>query len=524
MTTIQAGAAQPIVASSQPAPAGAATPIAVVSDRAAMVGPARPVIVVTDGRPTIAGPALPVYVASGGAVIAGPPLPVVVVSGSIGVDPDVSNPSFALQNTTFTNDMGPDGYNWAQAGPYGPLMVDQYGKLITLSEDVGGNHTITYSNDGGVTWADGPSIGFITRGAADYNSADDRLEVLWLAQAATDGMLYRRYTPTRDGSNNITAWAAVGAGYTILDAQSTGTMEYQHPTIMWLDDAAYGAHGAVVCTWCCRNTGVGGTGNEIRSAMRILSNTADDLLAANWTHTGINSASTIGNAPLTATYTALLANATTGVPHVAVLRQADLSLFVGYHDGTTTAGRMGGSWSYRRATWAAGSNNWTALTAAAVLSNLTRDGTDTGYVSKGELLSKPRQDDNGNVYLGIATWKSNALGDTWGFAQITLADVVTLVDDYSANGAHSYAPTGDIDYDATADRVISSYITTTDQFAYVHLFDGLTADEAPVLAFNAAPVDIPLLHTRAIAGKLCMLFRDTNTPHKGWFGTLDWNV
>lgn len=491
MTTIQAGAAMPVIQSSQSAPAGAAIPIAVVSDRAAMGGAARPVV---------------------------------VVSGSLITDPDVSSPSFAAQNTTFTNSMGPDGFSWAQAGAYGPLMVDQYGKLITLSEDVGGNHTITYSNDNGATWADGPSIGFITRGSADYNSADDRLEVCWLAQAATDGMLYRRYAPTRDGSNNITAWAAVGAVYAILDAQSTGTMEYQHPTIMWLNDAAYGAHGAVVCTWCCRNTGVGGTGNEIRSAMRILSNTADDLLVVNWTHIGISSTTTIGNAPNTATYTALLANATTGVPHVAVQRLANLDLFIAYHTGTTTAGRMGGSWSYRRATWAAGSNNWTALTSAAVLSNLARAGTDTGYLLKGELLSKPRQDAAGNVYLGIATWASNALGDTWGFAQVTPGDVVTLVDVYSAAGAHSYAPTGDIDYDTTAARLAVSYITTTAQAAYVALYDGLTADEAAVLAFDTEPVDIPLLHTRAIAGKLCMLFRDTSAPFRGWFGTLNWSV
>lgn len=524
--SVLAGPAQPVVTSSEAPDGGPARPVAVVSAPLyTLGGPPLKVVEVSDNRPRLGGPAMPVVVGSASAgVVAGPPIPVYVVSGSLITDPDVSNPSFAAQNTAFTNDMGPDGFSWPQAGPYGPLTVDAFGKLICLSEDVGGNHTITYSNDSGATWADGPSIGFTTRGAADYNTADDRLEVCWLAQAATDGILFRRYAPTRDGSNNITGWTVIGAGYAILDAETTGTMEYQHPTILWLNDAAYGAHGAVVCVWCARNTGVGGTGNEIRAAMRILSNTAADFTVSNWTHIGIASATSIGNAPGTASYTALLANATTGVPHVAIERLANLDLFIGYHDGTVTAGRMAGNWAYRTATWAAGSNNWTALTAAQTISAIVRAGADTGSLQKGELLSKPREVAANVVAIGIATWKSNTDGDTWGWAKVVIGGAITLVDSYSANGAHSYAPAGDIDYDAVADRVIVSYITTTDQDAYVQLYDDITADEAPVLAFDTEPVDIPLLHTRALPGKLAMLFRDTSAPFRGWFGTLDWNV
>jgi len=223
-------------------------------------------------------------------------------------------------------------------------------------------------------------------------------------------------------------------------------------------------------------------------------------------------------------YTALLANVTTGIPHVALVRQADKSLFIGYHTGTLSGGAMAGSWAYRRATWAAGSNNWTALSAAATISGLVRSGTDSGYTRKGELLSKPVEDSAGNLYLGIATWKGNASGDTWGYVQITPADVVTLVDSYSVGGAHSYAPTGDLEYDSLTDRIIASYIITTTQAAYVRLYDGVTASQPEALAFNTAPVDIPLIRTRTSAGKLGMLFRDTDTPHLGWFGTLDWGT
>jgi hypothetical protein len=435
----------------------------------------------------------------------------------------LSAPSFAQQNTTVTNSMGPDGYDWPQGGARGPIEVDAFGKLMAISEDVGGNHALTYSNDGGVTWNDSLSIGFVTRGAIAYNNADDRIEVCWLAQAATDGILYRAYTISRDGSHNITGFAAAGSGYCILDNQTTGTMEYQHPCVLWLSDAAYGAHGAVLCAWCARNTGTGGTGNEIRSAMRILSGTvANDQNPANWTHLGVSSTTTIGNAPGAASYTALLANATSGVPHVALTRLADKNIFVGYHDGAAPSAHMAGNWAFRRAIWASGSNNWTSLGVAQTIAALTRGGTDTGYDKKGELLSKPRQDAAGNVYLGIATWKSNVLGDTWGYAQITPGDVVTLQDGYSANGAHSYAPTGDLDYDSAADRVILSYIKTSTQAAYVQLFNGLTQTQAETLLFNSAPVDIPLIRSQVVVGKLGVLFRDTNTPRKGWFGTLTW--
>jgi hypothetical protein len=503
---------------------GAAQPVVVVSGQPTIGGPAQPVYVVTSGPVMGGGPMRVVAAAVGAVVEGGPAIPVYVISGSLNPDPNLSGPAFAAQNTPYTNDMGPDGYSWAQAGPFGPLTVDQYGKLITISENSGGSHAITYSNDLGSTWADGPALGFLTRGAAAYNSLDDTLEVIWNAQAATDGILYRRYRPTRDGSNNITTWTALNAGYAVIDAQTTGSMVYEHPCILWLNDAAYGAHGAVVMAWAARNTGVGGVGNEIRAVMRTLTNTAADGVALNWANIGIASVTTIGNAPGSASYTALVANATNGIPHPALIRLANSDLFLGYHNGTLSGVGMAGAWQERRATWAAGSNNWTALTAAITISNLSRAGTDTGYISKGELLSKPRQDSAGNIYLGIATWKSNADGDTWGYAQITPGDVVTLVDVYSALGAHSYAPDGDIDYDTATDRLIVSYITTVDQDVYVQLFNGLDEAHDPLLVFDAAPVDIPLIHTRAVPGKLAMLFRDTSAPFAGYFGTIGWST
>lgn len=428
-------------------------------------------------------------------------------------------PSFALQDTVYTNDMGPDGYNWPQGGPDGPLVIDQYGKLIAISEDAGGNHTFTYSNDGGATWADSAlNLGFLTRGALAYNTLDDTLLVCWAAQAASDGILFRRYTISRDGSHNLTGFTAAGAGYTILDAETTGTMQYEHPCILWLSDL--GAHGTVICAWCCRNTGLGGTGNEIRACMRQLTNSAADLLAINWIHLGVESTTTIGNAPTAISYTALLTNVTTGIPHAELLRLTNGDLFLAYHDGTVTGGVMAGNWAFRRATW--DGSAWSALTPAATLSAVKRSGTDTGYARKGELLSKAVQDSAGNIYVGLATWKEDASGDTWAYAQITPADSVALVDVYSASGTHSYAPTGDLTYDTASGCLVVSYIKTTTQAAYARLYSGVNATQAEASMFDTAPVDIPLIRSGVLTNKLAALFRDTNTPHKGWFGTMTW--
>jgi len=58
----------------------------------------------------------------------------------------------------------------------------------------------------------------------------------------------------------------------------------------------------------------------------------------------------------------------------------------------------------------------------------------------------------------------------------------------------------------------------------VQLFNGLDEAHDPLLVFDAAPVDIPLIHTRAVPGKLAMLFRDTSAPFAGYFGTIGWST
>lgn len=441
-----------------------------------------------------------------------------MLAGGGGPSGMLASPSFVQQNTAYTNDMGADGYNWSQGGPRGPIGVDTFGKLFALCQNNSASHTIVYSNDSGATWSDSVALPALARGSLAYNSADDRLEVCWSGSAASDGVLFRRYSITRDGSNNITAFTALGAGYCQLDAETTGTMQYEHPCILWLSDAAYGAHGAVLCLWSARNTGVGGTGNEIRAAMRVISGTiANDQNPANWTHIGVSSTTTIGNAPGTASYTAVVANTTASVPYGSLGRLANGDLFLAYSDGANT-----NLWRFRRATFD-GTSAWTSLGTVTTITAIKRAGTDSGYTLKQQLGTKIVQDASGNVYFGIATWKDDTNGDTWGYAQITSGDTVTLVDSYSSAGAHSYAPTGDIDYDSASGRLVVSYIKTTTQAGYIKSYTGLTAAQGETLMFSSAPIDIPLIRTRVITGKLGILFRDTNTPHLGWFGTMAWS-
>jgi hypothetical protein len=85
------------------------------------------------------------------------------------------------------------------------------------------------------------------------------------------------------------------------------------------------------------------------------------------------------------------------------------------------------------------------------------------------------EDASGLCTVGMATWKDNTSGDTWGFARIAdSTETVTLVDVYSAGGAHSYAPTGHLALDPAKGLLVVSYVKTTTQFAFVQAFAGTT--------------------------------------------------
>lgn len=511
------------------------------------VGPARNVIVVTSG-PMAGGAAMPVVEVTGTLPGIGPALPVYVVSGSLGistpVEPSLSAPSVAALNTTATNRLGPDGISWANVVQ---PTIDQYGKLLLLVSDNTGGPGLVFvrSNDSGTTWADlsTPGDGIypipVTRAAMAYDSMSDAFHVIYAGAAAT-GILYRRYTPTRDGSHNITALTKDANTNAQLDLESTGTMDYQHPIVFWLSDI--GTKGALVVIWHAYNTGTGGPGTEIRAAMRVLTNTSADGNVANWTHLGVNSSTGIGNAPAVAAYTALFSTTTNdgaiGWP-CAVRKSAGAASHAKdlYYFFTDIVGGVV-TWKFRRLAWA--TSDWSSgLSAITTVGSTQESGTNAGYTLKYQIGSKPVEDTaHDAIVFGYSAWRDNTNGDTWQFKSISSADTVSaatyVYNATAANCGSLIFVTGDLHYDTTAARLVASYTNLPNKDARVALYNGATQTMAPLTVYSSTPVDIPTIFPARIGGKLILLFRNFNVearqnpptytpPYVGYWATVTWS-
>lgn len=305
-------------------------------------------------------------------------------------------------NTAVTNDLSEDGYSWSQAFP---IHVDQHGKIIIIAQKYSASskrNFFVFSNDGGINWIDNPSNtghdaqpgeAFFERGAFAYDSAQNAIHALWITINPGDGgVIYRRYDVVRDTDNNITAINRTVGVSVVIDGDPSPAAKYQHPIIIHLADVALGAHGALVACWAVRNNNL----NEIRASMCVLGASATAGGAAgNWIAPVSASTTTIGQSPQVA-YSALAANNGGTNAHPSLYRKKqgananDLYLF--YHDGNTSDGTVG-KWRYRRAQWSAANNNWSnGLTAEAILSPLTRDGTAAGYTLNYQLGSMPIED------------------------------------------------------------------------------------------------------------------------------------
>ena len=448
------------------------------------------------------------------------------VGGGTGPPASLGSPSFAYQNTIFTNDLSSDGYSWANALP---ITIDQYGKIIALCQRHNAGtkqHNFVYSNDFGATWVDaGLTSGFLERGMVAYDSINDLLHVCWNALASTDGIIYRRYSITRDSLQNITAIAAVAGINLQLDFETAATtMSYQHPLILWLSDI--GANGAILCVWSARNAVGVANKNEIRASMRVLSNSVADNTAANWVAPVTADLTSIVQLPQVV-YSALVVNNAASIAYPSIGRKASTKdVYLCYADGANTT-----AWRWRRLRWNV--SDWsTGMTADTLITAFQRTGTDTGYSLKQQLGSFVHNDTvNNRMIFGLATWKSDVLGDTWGFVGINSDDSLTaLVDAYSAGGVHSFAPVGDICFDTTSGRLVVSWLTTAIEYAQVQLYNGLSSQGSIITAYSAVSpngVDIPLLYPR-LNGKLIMMFRDRvdqagASLYRGLAGVLTWS-
>lgn len=421
-------------------------------------------------------------------------------------------PSFATINTTFTNDLSPDGMTWDAVG--GSFVIDQYGKYVQYIQRYNSNTRLCYflySNDKGATWVDNTGVaggeGFLSRGTIVYDSTRDCFHGLIVTTNAGDGgIIYRRYSITRDGSNNITSIARVAGVSLSMDSAGAG---YEFPTLIMTDT------NTLLAAWTVNTTAPGG---EIRcSKCDITSNADAGGTASNWVHIGINSSTTIGGAPAVGSYTIPFTQGSNVATYFALkqLASGDLGWF--YHSGAGP-----GAWRWRRSVKNA-ANTWNSLSSPVTVSNVQVAGTDTGYAFKNQLLSQITES-GGSMFVAAPVWLSDAAGDTVRLFAISAADAVTVATVYSAGGAHSYAPTLGLGYDTTSGRLIVTYIKTSTSFIFLQSFTtALVAAQAETTVEATVVCDIPLIVFARDNGKLGFAFRKQgNPPQAGYFGTLAW--
>lgn len=445
--------------------------------------------------------------------------------------------SFAEINTSLTNDFGPDGMTWAQAWP---VCTDAFGKLIMACQnDTGSGIQYLYSNDGGATWADNTgttgngSVGsietFITRSALAYAPVGDWLWALHVTTNGGDGGAFlRRYSVTRDGSNNITAIDRDYTASCVLEDDANASC--RQPILLYESGAQQ-----LVALWAIADADTG----EIHGSCRVLENNADDLTAANWLRlagsTG-DDASTIASTKsanisvLTPDYASHLTPAACLIRNGA--NAGDLALF--WQPALTTEKVY-----YRR--FVHGSESWASPTTPLEVASTVRAGSTT-IRQLYEVLSKPVEDGDGNLYVAYASWKDDTDGDTWAVAKVDTDDALAgTVDVYSAGGAFDpalYALTGDICYDADTGLLVVTHVTSggvgsNDGVAQL-VTTALALQGGALTFFDASAggnedVDIPLIYqdhgtgeTR-LNGDLLVLFRDTRNqtpPYHGWAGAL----
>lgn len=428
--------------------------------------------------------------------------------------PAFSNISIAKMNTTASAKGAADQFSWSQAFPitFDPNN-NSVKKVFTLNQETNGGtttHRLIYANDG--VWADnGTQEGFLSRGSIAYDSVNRVAHILWVAGDPGDGIIYRRYTENVSGSS-MTGFTKDTNVNLQLDFQTTGTMSYEHPIMLFCNDPAFGTYGALVAIWSCRNAGVDG-GNQIRASMCVLGETADrGKLAINWKAVTTTSVSLLDNAPAVI-FSALEENTNVAIMWPSAVRIANKDLVICYYNGANQLKVM-----YKRFTWDSGDNDWSGTATSAIeISNVRRAGSGPGYLLNYQLGTKITQDSNGVIWFGFANYNN---GDTASIVSISNDTVGSVIDVYAVGGdnAHSYAPC--IDIAAYGEYIIVTYIATSTQHIYGAIYKNGELIAGPTLLFDDATCDIPLIEYNDT--KLHILFRDTDTlPYDGWYGTID---
>lgn len=480
------------------------------------------------------------------------------LSGLVGAGgPRLGGPTTVQQNTTATNDLGADGYTWAQGTP---LVVDEYGKLLAWAQKYAAGsprHTLVVSGDNGATWSEPSHTGFgptdntaewlLGRAAMAYDATNHLLHVCWVLSQANGSVIYRQYSFTRDGANNITGVTRVRSLQMEVGVSGMG---FDFPVALWCADV-----GKLLIGWTASNGAAAGTTKaEVRLTMRVVANAASDAVLANWVaplneNAGAGSTDSLGSTGL-GKYSCIAKTVNSGNPPCLALLRKPASaashakdlVFV-YAEGPNS-----GSVYVNRATWSAANADWRTGLASALandaglttITGISRAGSDTGYSLKYQLVSKLAYDPtNDALWVGFGTWKDNTDGDTWSIASINASDAATLIDVYKAgaantDGARDIFVTGDVSYDATSGLIVVAYTDLLRHDVYLATYQNGAAVQTGFVAYSATPCDIPTLYDTRINGKLALLFRDFNAgarsnpptytpPYTGYYVTVALN-
>lgn len=408
-----------------------------------------------------------------------------------------ANPSFAQIDTTTSDDLSADGFTWAQAFP---IVFDEFDNVIIDGQryQSGNQRNGFIFKNNGDAWADNTAIndlsGFgeiLTRRSFVYDQTNQLLHGYLYFNA--DVVVYRRYTISRSG-NDISAinWTRGVDPNLVFSATVTS---YAHPIAL-----LYGTQIIVLVS-------ISSASAAQIIAVRANANNTDAL--TDFTNIGFNSTDAL-HPFLTASYSTIVNNAATGDLDPAALILNDGTLLVAYC--------RSGVYRFKRVSY--NGTAWDTLGSEKTICNVQVAGTDTGYSLKRQLISKPVQIGS-DVYVGIAVWKSNVLGDTVRIAKIASDDTVTFLDIYSANGAHSYAPTLDIAY--LNNKLVATYLETTTEDTYGVVIGSDFTVLSTTKLVDTVPSDIPLIASESLDGKMLVIFRRQGSqPQPGYYGTVEY--
>lgn len=423
-----------------------------------------------------------------------------------------------------------DAINFSQGRVW---TIDQYGKYIWLTEGRDPQeHHWTWSNDLGATWEQGAqNYAALNRGSVAYDSNNDKLHVIWTGDANSDGIIYRRYGLTRDGSNNITAITREDSANINLQLDTSASRTLSSPVALWVDDGS--TNGILVAVWTKTGTSL----TEIRASMRRLSLSAADGVAGNWVALD-GTGDTFSTDPPAVAADKVYGSTSTGEIFASAkvrggsgARKDDIYIF-----GSEDVSPVSRLLAYR-GVWDSVDKDWSGGFQSPVTVGQVNNGAG-GYSLKFQLITKPVIDEtNDRLYIGWARWKTGGDGDTVSFAYLDSTDTASSVfDAYASLGTHSYAPTLDIAFDDTRDEFYISYVESTTNGTNgsidYKVFDGTTLGTQTRFYTNSTgtagedgSADIPILYeSRSSNDRLLFAFRINGQlpptladPH-----TIDW--